>query len=191
MRYQGKIRNWKDDKGFGFVEPNGGGQRAFVHIQAFANRGRRPVDNEVVTYEVAYDAMGRAQAENIAFHGETRRPAQASGRGKLPALVGAAFAVFLGAGAAAGSVAWPVPAFYAAASVFTFFAYAWDKSSARHGHWRTPEATLHLYSLLGGWPGALAAQYLLRHKSQKTAFLRVFWVTAAMNAAALAWLLRA
>ena len=24
MRYQGKITDWKDDKGFGFVMPNGG-----------------------------------------------------------------------------------------------------------------------------------------------------------------------
>lgn len=37
MRYQGKITGWKDDKGFGFVIPNGGGQKAFVY---FANNER-------------------------------------------------------------------------------------------------------------------------------------------------------
>jgi hypothetical protein len=32
MRFQGKVFNWNDDKGFGFFEPNGGGERAFVHM---------------------------------------------------------------------------------------------------------------------------------------------------------------
>lgn len=31
MKLQGQVVNWNDDKGFGFVEPNGGGDRAFVH----------------------------------------------------------------------------------------------------------------------------------------------------------------
>lgn len=41
MRYQGKITDWKDDKGFGFVTPNGGGPRVFVHIKSFSSRQRR------------------------------------------------------------------------------------------------------------------------------------------------------
>ena len=32
MKLQGKIVNWNDKKGFGFVEPNGGGERAFMFI---------------------------------------------------------------------------------------------------------------------------------------------------------------
>lgn len=52
MRYQGKITNWKDDKGFGFITPNGGENQVFVHIKSFANRQRRPVGDEIVTYEL-------------------------------------------------------------------------------------------------------------------------------------------
>ena len=48
MKLQGKILNWNDDKGFGFVEPNGGGQRAFVHIKAFKNNARRPVNGDII-----------------------------------------------------------------------------------------------------------------------------------------------
>lgn len=79
-----------------------------------------------------------------------------------------------------------VAALYAIASVAAFVAYAVDKRAARSGAWRTPESTLHLLALLGGWPGALLAQTVLRHKTQKSSFRAVFWVTVIMNCAALA-----
>jgi len=51
---------------------------------------------------------------------------------------------------------------------------AFSKSAARKGAWRTQESTLHLLSLVGGWPGALVAQQKLRHKSKKQSFRFVF-----------------
>lgn len=77
-------------------------------------------------------------------------------------------------------------ALYAVASVASFIAYAVDKSAARHGRRRTPERTLLLLGLAGGWPGALAAQQLLRHKSAKVSFLAKFWLTVVLNLAVLA-----
>jgi len=44
---------------------------------------------------------------------------------------------------------------------------------------------LHFLALCGGWPGALAAQHLLRHKNRKQAFQVVFWGTVALNIGAL------
>lgn len=76
-------------------------------------------------------------------------------------------------------------ALYAVASVACFIAYALDKSAARKGRRRTPERTLLLLGLAGGWPGALAAQQWLRHKSSKTSFLAMFWFTVVLNVAAL------
>jgi len=76
-------------------------------------------------------------------------------------------------------------ALYAIASAACFIAYALDKSAARQGRRRTPERTLLLLGLAGGWPGGLAAQQLLRHKSSKTSFLIKFWLTVALNLAAL------
>ncbi len=76
-------------------------------------------------------------------------------------------------------------ALYAVASVASFVAYARDKSAARQGRRRTPERTLLLLGLAGGWPGGLAAQQLLRHKSSKTSFLIKYWLTVGLNLAAL------
>ena len=49
-----------------------------------------------------------------------------------------------------------------------------------------PERTLHLIDALGGWPGGLAAQRLLRHKTSKPSFQWVFRATAAVHV--LAWI---
>ena len=37
--------------------------------------------------------------------------------------------------------------------------------------------------------GALAAQRLFRHKSSKASFQTIYWITVALNCAALGWLL--
>ena len=70
---------------------------------------------------------------------------------------------------------------YTIASVVCFFAYAADKAAARAGRRRTPERTLLLLGLIGGWPGAVLAQTHLRHKSSKNEFLTKFWITVAIN----------
>jgi uncharacterized membrane protein YsdA (DUF1294 family)/cold shock CspA family protein len=75
---------------------------------------------------------------------------------------------------------------YAGASLVCFSLYARDKSAARRRQWRTPETTLLGAGLIGGWPGAIVAQHLLRHKSVKAEFRMVFHATVLMNLMALA-----
>lgn len=82
----------------------------------------------------------------------------------------------------------PTLTLYLVLSAVTFALYALDKAAARQGARRTPERTLHLLSLAGGWPGALIAQHRLRHKSKKRPFRNIFVVTVALNCVALAWL---
>ncbi len=74
-------------------------------------------------------------------------------------------------------------AVYAIASVVTFLVFAWDKSCARRGARRVSERALHLLELCGGWPGALAAQGLLRHKSAKLSYRAVLWLIVALHVA--------
>lgn len=50
------------------------------------------------------------------------------------------------------------------------------------------ETALHVFSLIGGWPGALVAQRVLRHKTKKRSFQIEFWVTVILNCGALGWL---
>lgn len=97
------------------------------------------------------------------------------------------FVAALCALAARGMLPLAVPAVYLAASLATAVAYRIDKSAAQSGAWRTSERTLHVLALFGGWPGALIAQSVFRHKSQKASFRIVFWATVALNCAALAW----
>ena len=76
---------------------------------------------------------------------------------------------------------------YVVLSVASLILYGVDKTAAEHGRWRIPETTLHLVSVAGGWPGALVAQRLFRHKTRKQPFRTVFWCTVVVNCAALAW----
>ena len=88
--------------------------------------------------------------------------------------------------ARAGALPLAVPVLYIAASLITFVVYAADKAAAQDDRWRTRERTLHALAAIGGWPGALIAQGLLRHKSRKPSFQTVFRATVTINCAALA-----
>lgn len=80
-------------------------------------------------------------------------------------------------------------AWYLVIGVVTFFVYAKDKRAAINGNWRVPEKTLHIFSVAGGWLGALIAQDKLRHKTQKQPFRAIYWATVAVNVAAFVWTL--
>ncbi|MEK8034030.1 DUF1294 domain-containing protein [Ideonella sp. DXS29W] len=80
---------------------------------------------------------------------------------------------------------WRVPLWilgvYAGASMLCFALYAIDKSAAVARRRRVSEATLLGLGLLGGWPGAIVAQQVLRHKSSKASFRSAFWTTVVVN----------
>jgi uncharacterized membrane protein YsdA (DUF1294 family) len=71
--------------------------------------------------------------------------------------------------------------YYLVWSLVTFIVYGIDKSAAKRNRWRVSEPTLHLLSLLGGWPGALLGQKLFRHKTKKFGFRLIFWITLLAN----------
>jgi uncharacterized membrane protein YsdA (DUF1294 family)/cold shock CspA family protein len=220
MRHQGRLSHWNDDKGFGFVAPTGGGDRAFVHIKAFAQATRRPVDGDALTYATVRDARGRLQATAIRFADEplrqdpapsrsvrpppTRPPAakatparstamrrgaaaEAPSRGTFAYVLVGTFALALAGLIATGRLPVHAGTLYVAMSLGALWAYRGDKRAAAEGRWRTPESTLHLLALCGGWPGALLAQRWFRHKSRKTEFLWTFRATVVANVVVLAW----
>ncbi|MFK3775246.1 DUF1294 domain-containing protein [Pseudomonas sp. NPDC089406] len=70
---------------------------------------------------------------------------------------------------------WLALALYPLVSLVSVMLYWQDKQQARGQGWRTPEKVLHASELLGGWPGALLAQQLFRHKTRKLSYQLVFW----------------
>ena len=187
MRNAGRITEWNDDKGFGFVVPNGGGDRAFVHMSELQRGARRPVVGDLVSYQPVADARGRLQAKSVRHAGERiREPLKPS---RLPrATIGIAALAAVIAGMLAGFVPLELAAVYVVASVITWAMYAMDKAAAGRGAQRVPEKTLHLLAVFGGWPGALVAQQQFRHKTIKASFQQVFWFTIVANLALVAWL---
>lgn len=70
---------------------------------------------------------------------------------------------------------------YGIVSVLAFLLYWSDKRKARADHWRTPENVLHALEFAGGWPGALLAQQVFRHKTRKVSFQLVFWLIVLLH----------
>lgn len=189
MRAIGKIASWNDEKGFGFITPSAGGKQTFVHIKAFSNRSRRPEINQVVSYSLSSDRQGRPCAVNATLAGDRLPQTKRKKNGALPIAGATLFLVFVVISVVSARMPALILGVYLAASLLAFFMYAVDKSAARSGAWRTSEGTLHLLSLAGGWPGALVAQQVLRHKTRKQSFRSVFWVTVILNCALFVWLL--
>tara|TARA_R110001606_G_scaffold317107_1_gene463884 strand:+ start:56 stop:697 length:642 start_codon:yes stop_codon:yes gene_type:complete len=191
MRLQGRITQWEDDKGFGFISWHGDGSRVFVHIKSFARGSRRPIIGDIVTYEIGEGKNGKSSATNVLFSDRVQASKKPVAKNKGGSYAGILVSLYMGLvflAALTNRLSWLVLVIYFAASLLTFLAYAWDKSAARNDRWRTAENSLHLMSLLFGWPGALVAQRVLRHKSSKQEFLFVFWLTVFLNIGAVAYL---
>lgn len=74
-RYSGKLKKWNAERGFGFIVADDGGQDIFVHISAFARRGRLPTEGEVLTFEVEPDRNGKRCAVRVRRPGDAQRDA--------------------------------------------------------------------------------------------------------------------
>ncbi|MDP2325986.1 MAG: cold shock and DUF1294 domain-containing protein, partial [Gammaproteobacteria bacterium] len=173
MRSSGKLTTWNDEKGFGFITPDAGGKQVFVHVAAFAQRSRRPEAGIGLSYELARDEKGRERAENARLAGVGFR----LGAAFRAFIFSAGFLALVAGVAMSGYLPLWILWLYLILSVLTFVVYYLDKRAAQKGARRTPEYQLHLWALPGGWPGALFAQQLLRHKSSKFGFRVVFWLT--------------
>jgi cold shock CspA family protein len=59
---RGRVSDWKDDRGFGFIEPASGGERAFFHISVVVRGAPRPCVGDLVSYEMSVSPDGKARA---------------------------------------------------------------------------------------------------------------------------------
>ena len=85
----GTVKFFNEQKGYGFIQPDGGGQDAFVHITAVESAGRRSLrENQRISYDLQQDNRGKMSAVNLkdpdeaeASGGETASQAPANDEG--------------------------------------------------------------------------------------------------------------
>lgn len=196
VRRSGALGDWNDERGFGFVEPSDGTRRVFVHVSEFPKDGPRPSDGDELSFVVGTGPDGRRQALAVEIIYSARLARQQLEQTRavptprarirwLPVSVVPLFAVLF----VLIAVNWRMPLWaillYPLMSIATFGLYYLDKSAAIGGSWRIRETTLQLAALVGGWPGAVLAQQLLRHKNRKPAFQAAFWCIVVLNIAIL------
>lgn len=193
----GELTRWDDERGFGFISPLDGGADVFLHISAVPRVTVRPQRGDLLNYAIERTDDGKRRATQVemvrttstatrAPRSAVRRPSSRSRASRWGgALVGIAIAATFFAVLLVRDARWSVPGWavlvYLALSILCFILYAVDKSAAVAGRWRTPEATLLGLGLLGGWPGAIVAQQVLRHKIRKRPFMVVFAGTVVAN----------
>ena len=173
VKYQGRIQQWDDAKGYGFVEPNGGGTRAFTHIKAFKQRSRRPVNGDIIVYEVEQDRNGNHRACNISLlkdHKAKRlRANKPTSQRKRNVIVLSIFSGALALFTLSGRLPFIVPIVYGAVSLLTSFYGIDNRCKRKTASIRSKAALLSLW----GWPGIACLKH--QHKRSKSAFMRVYW----------------
>lgn len=65
MRFDGTLKKWNAERGFGFVAPSQGGQEMFVHVSAFPRDGRVPAVGELLSFEEELDRDGKKRAVRV------------------------------------------------------------------------------------------------------------------------------
>ena len=75
MAFQGRLTRWNDERGFGFIQPDGGGQEVFVNIKAFPRGQGRPADGARLVFEVQTGPDGRKRATAVAYASAARAAA--------------------------------------------------------------------------------------------------------------------
>ena len=186
MRFEGLLKTWNDERGFGFIQPTNGGQELFVHIKSFPAGYGRPALNLKITFEVEQTAEGKKRAKNVLLVRPAQTSAQAKGKSTARWEKASIFALaFFALLYLVVTIIWGTAVLlavgYVVMSLTCGLFYAHDKTAAQANEWRTPEGTLLMLGLVGGWPGAIVAQQMLRHKTSKVSFRVAFWLTVLVN----------
>lgn len=179
---------WNDERGFGFVRPDAGGEDFFVHISAFRKGlSRRPTSGDHVHYQLAIEVRDKKRIAYAILEGVAICEPETEQRGIWPRVRQWSIAIAIRLPILLSCwVLWkthnPIPLFlYVFLSTLTILFYGADKKRALRNRWRIPEVYLHILELLGGWPGALLAQADFRHKLTKSSYQKVFWAIVGLH----------
>lgn len=212
MQRTGTVLRFDPDRGFGFLHSADSPAEVFFHIRDVDRRLGRPSVGMTVAFDEIHVGGKGPRAMAVRPVGDAgsigpgavarppRKPAPSapdrsrSGGGPTASLglflVALAIELaLLAAGLVLGRLPVIVLAVWPVLNLATFWLYWLDKNAAERRAWRVSEQSLHLLSLAGGWAGAWWAQQLLRHKSRKPAFRRMYWATVVGHVALVAAML--
>ena len=68
--YEGIIKSWKEDKGFGFIQPSSGGKDIFIHIRDLKHSNYQPQQGDDICYKVVADKDGKTRAYDAFIKGQ-------------------------------------------------------------------------------------------------------------------------
>ena len=72
----GTVKFFNENKGYGFIQPDGGGQDAFVHITAVERAGMRSLrQDQRINYDLQQDNRGKMSAVNLKPADDAESPA--------------------------------------------------------------------------------------------------------------------
>jgi len=191
----GKIINWNDDRGFGFIEIENTNERIFVHIKSFNDRYFRPQNNQVVRFDLYKDKDNRSYAKNVSrdtdriktskrYKSKSKSKESNSNKSSfsyIKIMIILTFWISIIIFFSQNKIPLQMIIFPIIINYITYFVYQYDKFKAEQHKYRVSENTLHLLSIFGGWTGAMIAQYIFRHKTKKTSFISIFWLTVIIN----------
>lgn len=186
-RDQGKLIEWFDDQGYGFIQPvDLNKKKVFLHISSFAKRGPRPIVGCALDYVVTIDQQGRYCAKDVIYlrsHRQKKVPNVAPSSAKLGIMpfVIASYWIFLSILTAFGKLSSLIIPFFILTNIISYYLYQKDKHAAQNNEWRVQEQTFHILAVLGGWSAAWYAQQNLRHKTQKQSFKSTYIATIILN----------
>jgi len=83
-RYEGKLKKWNVERGFGFICANDSGQDIFVHFSAFPRDGQMPSEGELLSFEVEPDGKGKKHAVRVRRVGILQSAVGFSSRANIP-----------------------------------------------------------------------------------------------------------
>ncbi|MEM1083300.1 MAG: DUF1294 domain-containing protein [Verrucomicrobiota bacterium] len=164
------ITEWKPKSPFGFGQSDEGS--VFLHIENFTERSRWPEVGDQVSFVDGVDKEGRPCAQRIVLKasGSTfswRHLLELGLLLALPVLAIPAMVKLI-------SPWWILYVVTFTSGITAMHLWA-DKRFSMSNKSRIPEATLHLFELMGGWPGSFVAQRMLRHKVSKKSYQLIFW----------------
>lgn len=188
MRDQGRLIEWFDEKGYGFIQPNDSDKdRVFLHIKDFARPGPRPLVGCALEYVPLMDGKGRFRAQQVTYLKAAQvkksqpKPQKVQEKRHPLSTLSVIYIVLLAGLVLLGLLHSMYVFAISLINLISYWLYRQDKQAAQANQRRVPENTLHLWAFLGGWPAAHLAQQKLRHKTQKQPFRNIYFLMIGLN----------